>query len=317
MLRSLAGGPSVAPDYDGQKRGQEVVIEISEGETGSQIATKLYQAGVVKSSLAFFRIAVTDARSERIAPGGHTIETRIPAALALEQLLDPDRIINLIRVRDGARISEIAESLNEAGFSMTQIRVALTKVKPPSGFKAKSLEGFLYPAFYAPKKTDGAVDLLEDMVARFQSSTSDIPWNSTQYSPDELLTIASLVEAEGTPDVHAKVARVIFNRLKIGMPLQLDATINYIKDRRGEIRLTSADTKIVSEYNTYQNRGLPPGPIGSPTRASILATLDPAVGDWLYFVTVSPKETKFTNSYEEFLKLKREYQRNYRDGLFK
>lgn len=158
--------------------------------------------------------------------------------------------------------------------------------------------------------------MVQDMVDRFKVSTADIKWKYQKFSKHELLTIASLVETEGTPDVHEKVARVIYNRLEKGMPLQLDSTIHYLKKRRGEIQLSIADTKIPSEYNTYLNRGLPPGPIGSPTRASIIASLAPAPGDWLYFVTVSPKQTRFTSSYEEFLQFKAEYLRNFKAGLF-
>jgi len=131
-----------------------------------------------------------------------------------------------------------------------------------------------------------------------------------------LLTIASLVQTEGRPDDFGNVARVIYNRIEKGMPLQFDSTVHYALNRRGEIRVSIADTKINHPYNTFIYRGLPPGPIGSPTRAAIEATLNPPVGDWLYFVTVTPKETRFTSSYEEFLTWKAEYKRNFKAGLF-
>ena len=156
------------------------------------------------------------------------------------------------------------------------------------------------------------------MVERFQVAVQDLDLekNPGDLSPDQLITLASLIEAEGTPDVFNKISRVIYNRLAIGMPLQLDATIHYLQGTRGEISLTLAETKIQSRYNTYLNRGLPPGPIGSPTRSAILAALDPEPGDWLYFITVAPKDTRFTRSYDEFLDLKRLYRENYRKGLF-
>ena len=124
------------------------------------------------------------------------------------------------------------------------------------------------------------------------------------------------MESEGTPDVFGNVARVIFNRLQIGMPLQFDSTVHYALDRRGEIRVSLKETKVASNYNTFLNRGLPPGPIGSPTRAAFDATLNPPQGDWLYFVTVKPGETRFTSSYETFLRWKAEYKANFRKGLF-
>jgi UPF0755 protein len=131
-----------------------------------------------------------------------------------------------------------------------------------------------------------------------------------------LLTIASLVETEGTPDIFGKVSRVIFNRLQKGMPLQFDSTVHYALNRRGEIRVSLADIKVKSKYNTFTNAGLPPGPIGSPTRDAIDATLSPLEGDWLYFVTVKPGDTRFTSSYDQFLEWKAEYKKNFKQGLF-
>lgn len=317
ILRSIAPEPAAAPDFDGSNRGTEVVIEISQGATGSEIAELLYEQGVVKSARAFFQVAVGDARSGRIAPGQHRLERGLPATVALEQLLDADRIVNLIRIRDGARLREVRAELIAAGFPEREVGKALANAEIPSGFDTNSLEGFLYPAFYAPTAGASAGDLVAQMIARFQQSTSDLSWRYKKYSKMELLTIASIIESEGTPDVHAKVARVIYNRLAKAMPLQMDSTIHYILGTRGNIRVSIDQTKIANLYNTYRNPGLPPGPIGSPTRASILAALEPATGPWLYFVSVSPTETKFTDSYEEFLAFKSEFRRNYRAGIFK
>ena len=315
-LRALAPGPRTAPDFDGSTRGPEVTVTVSTGATGSQIARDLYEAGVVKSELAFFRVAVGDPRSASIAPGEHRIETQISAAEALRQLLDPERIENLVRVRDGARLLEVLEELQKAGFTRDEISSALASTRPPKIFKTKNLEGFLYPALYAPTREDTPATLLSKMIARFSSSTANIDWRSGDLKPLEILTIASLVEAEGTPDVFAQVARVIYNRLAKGMALQLDATVHYALGKRGEIALSIRDTKTESKYNTYRYRGLPPGPIGSPSSAAIIAALAPAPGDWLYYVTVAPRQTRFTASYDQFLEFKAEYKRNLKAGKF-
>lgn len=315
-LRFFAAGVESAPDYALGVAGPEVIVEILPGETGSQIGSKLASLDVVKSSLAFFRVAVADERSARIAPGEHRIETKIPAQVALEQLLDPDRIPNLIVVRDGERLSEIQESIARFGIAKMDISKALTVAKAPKGFATKSLEGFLYPAHYSFNKGKTADEIVDAMLKKFTYATRDIKWKYEEFSPYQLLTIASLVQTEGTPDVFGRVARVIYNRLEKGMPLQFDSTVHYALNRRGEIRVSIADTKVQSRYNTFIYRGLPPGPIGSPTRPAIDATLNPDVGDWLYFVTVKPKETRFTSSYEEFLAWKAEYKRNFKAGLF-
>ena len=106
-LRELNSSPQSAPDFESGSAGEEVIVEILSGESGSEIGQKLEMLSVVKSSTAFFRVAVADPRSQRIAPGEHRMETLIPAKTALEQLLDPSRIPNLIVVRDGQRLSEI------------------------------------------------------------------------------------------------------------------------------------------------------------------------------------------------------------------
>ena len=316
LLRSFASGTTAAPDFEPGNAGREVLIEILPGETGAEIGAKLETLGVVKSPLAFFRVAVADERSGRIAPGEHSVQTHPSAQEALNQLLDPARIPNLIVVRDGERLSEIQESITRFGPSRTEVREAFANQLAPSGFESKSLEGFLYPAQYSFNKGISADQIVRAMIDKFVSTTKDLSWRSKDFSPHDLLTIASLVQTEGRPDDFGNVARVIYNRIEKGMPLQFDSTVHYALNRRGEIRVSIADTKINHPYNTFIYRGLPPGPIGSPTRAAIEATLNPPVGDWLYFVTVTPKETRFTSSYEEFLTWKAEYKRNFKAGLF-
>jgi UPF0755 protein len=315
-LREIAPSPKAAADFSGSERGPEIILDIPAGATGSEVASLLYEKGVIASSLAFFRVAVSDERSARIAPGEHRVDTKISAREALEQLLEPDRILNLIRIRDGSRLTEVLSALKDVGFTNEELKSALTEIRVQAPFNEKKLEGLLYPAFYSKSKTDTAKSLLQSMVNRFEASTQDLVWEYRDFAPYELLTIASLVESEGIPIDFPKVAQVIYNRLRLGMPLQFDSTVHYIFDRRGEIQLSLKDTQVKNPYNTFHNRGLPPGPIGSPTRAAIEATLNPESGPWLYFVTVLPKETKFTEDYEEFLRFKAEYKRNFAAGKF-
>ena len=317
LLREANSGPQSAPDYEVGSAGQEVIVEILSGESGSEIGRKLESLLVVKSSDAFFRVAVADSRSQRIAPGEHRIETRIPAKVALEQLLDPSRIPNLIVVKDGQRLSEISESIINFGISKIELEKSIRKVFLPEMFKSKNIEGFLYPAQYSFNKSVDGDEILSAMLNRFVSATKDIDWsNEREFTPFEIMVIASLVQTEGTPDVFGKVSRVIYNRLEKRMPLQFDSTVHYALGRRGEIRVSLVDTKVKNRYNTFVYPGLPPGPIGSPTKPAIDAALNPEVGNWLYFVTVKPFDTRFTNSYDQFLEWKAEYKRNFKAGLF-
>jgi UPF0755 protein len=123
--------------------------------------------------------------------------------------------------------------------------------------------------------------------------------------------VASLLQAEAQPKDFAKVARVIYNRLDKDMRLQLDTTVLYALGRSGT-HLSPDELQTDSPYNTYKNKGLPPTPIDSPGQQAINAALHPAKGNWLYYVTTNLKtgETKFTNSYQEFLQFKRELKAN-------
>lgn len=318
-LRALHSGPAHAPDFPQGNPGSEKEVEISNGETGSETAKKLFELGIVKSSEAYFRVAVGDPRSSRVAPGVHLIESRIPARQALEQLLDKNRIRGLITVADGARLSEVVTEMVNVGYSKNEIIQAFSQVQLPFATKTKNPEGFLYPAHYSFVPGTTAREVLSKMVATFtaQTSTIDFTKNIEGFTGYQLLIIASLVQAEADPVDYRKVARVIYNRLTISMPLQLDTTVHYVLQRRGEITLALKDTRIKSAYNTYQHYGLPPGPIGSPTKAALEAVLSPASGDWLYFITVAPGDTRFTRLHDEFLMWKKEYLANVKSGLFK
>ena len=145
---------------------------------------------------------------------------------------------------------------------------------------------------------------------------SGISSGSDGFSPAELLTIASLIEAEGDPIDYAKVSQVVRNRLKIGMPLQFDSTVHYIMKERGSIFLSTKSTLLKSPYNTYRRYGLPPTPINNPGRLAMQAAVNPEQGNWLYFITVAPGDTRFTADFSQFNEWKVLYRMNLRSGKF-
>jgi len=317
LMRSQS---SSAPDFNDAQSVQdlpEVIVEIPNGATGSQIATILFESGVVKSSQAYFRVAVGDARSQKVAPGSHRMTLKISARQALDQLLDPDRIPNLIRVAEGAWKSEVEKAFITYGFTKQEVSKAFSSLKLPQGF-SKS-EGLIFPAQYSFPQGTSAQAAAQSMIDRF----SDDPYGrkllqgNQDFSAQQLLTIASIVQAESTNEDFSKVARVIYNRLKIGMPLQMDSTVHFIMQARGDIFLSRKSTTLNSPYNTYRKFGLPPGPISSPSSDAIKATLEPIQGDWLYFITVAPGDTRFTASFDEFSSWKVEYTKNRKAGAFK
>ena len=309
-------------DFPAGTAGPEIEVNIPAGSSGVEIGRILAKEGVVKTSVIFFRAATADRRAESISAGLYLVNTHLSAKEAIEQLLDKKRLQGKFLIIEGARLSEIKTNLVKIGFTAEQVDKALNSIKTPRGFETDNLEGLLFPANYTILPDEEVSTLLQGALDRFAQELKNISFDDyakeLNLKPAELLTIASIVQAEGfTDEDFGKVSRVIYNRLKIGMPLQMDSTLLYANKSRGEIRVTNRELKIASKYNTYKYKGLPPGPIGSPGGAALVATIKPTPGNWLYFVTVSPGETKFTDSYSEFLTFKAEFIRNYKAGLFK
>lgn len=300
------------PDFE-----NDAEIKISQGASGSQIADQLFDAGVVKSARAFFGVAVADPRASKIAPGSHLISKGLCAKDALSQLLDSKRISGLINIFEGAWNSEIFSQMESAGFTKADITRAVSEIKLPAGFK--TLEGLLFPAQYSFAEGTPAISALTSMVDRtiVEMKSAGLTSKDSKYTAQQLVTIASIIQAEGNLEDFTKVSRVIRNRLEKGMPLQMDSTVHYVKKDRGKIFLSTASTFLKSPYNTYRNYGLPPGPIGNPGAEALKAAANPASGDWIYFITVAPFDTRFTSSSEQFSLWKIEYKKNLRAGLFR
>ncbi|MFF5784875.1 endolytic transglycosylase MltG [Streptomyces sp. NPDC012693] len=162
-------------------------------------------------------------------------------------------------------------------------------------------EGYLFPATYPVLSATTPEDLLHFMVTtagrRLGAPRIVEGAKAHGLSVYETVVAASIVQAEAdNPEDMAKVARVVHNRLARGMALQMDSTLNYALDR-STLDTTHEDTRTRSPYNTYERKGLPPTPIGNPGDQALDAVIRPADGDWLYFVTVGPGDTRFTADY--------------------
>ena len=312
----LPGGS--APDFPcGDSSEVTAQINIGAGESGSEIAKSLFRAGVVKSTEAYFRVAVGDLRSQRVAPGNHEIDTRLCASDALEQLLDSSRITGLINISEGAWLSEILPQFYGTKYSVSDMSSAMKTVVKPTGFS--TLEGLLFPAQYSFASGTSAQDALQSMINRskVEMEKAGLFTSKEKFSPQQLLIIASLVQAEGNKEDFGKISQVIRNRLKVGMPLQFDSTVHYVKKSRGSVFLSTQSTLINSPYNTYRRYGLPPGPINNPGADALRAAVKPAPGDWLYFITVAPFDTRYTSDINQFNEWKVEYKKNLRAGKFR
>jgi UPF0755 protein len=315
-INQSGGGYANFPERVISQSEKSVSISIPTGATGAEIAKILQSAGVVASAESFFRAAVANPKASSIAPGTHSLSLRISGKTALEQLLDPKRITDLIKITEGAWNSEVfAQMMATKNWSTSPVQSA-KEVVLPEGITA--LEGVLFPAQYSFAEGTNQVAALQSMVNRFNEVISTINFvdPTGKLDKQQLVTLASLVQAEGDTKDFAQISRVIRNRLAIGMPLQLDSTVHYLKNTRGQIFLSNKSTKLKSPYNTYQNYGLPPAPIGNPGLAALKAAIAPAEGDWLFFITVAPGDTRFTKSFSEFNSWKLVYQKNRKAGAF-
>lgn len=302
-------------DFPENAAGSAVEIAVSQGESGTSIAQDLARQGVILKSQTFIQLADRDKRALAISPGNHSIDTHIPSRIALDQLLDPTRNRGLVRVIDGSTVSDVIQSLQKS-----HITGNLSKIEPPSLFSvAKSLEGFLYPATYSFAPGTTLTSALSAMTDNFIThiSHTELSKGFGAYSPYQVLTIASLIQIETDATDYAKAAQVIYNRLKIGMPLQLNSTVQYALNARGRIALSRSATQVRSAFNTYLHIGLPPTPISNPSLGAINAALHPQAGDWLYFITVAPHDTRFTKSFNQFNDWVTLYNKNLAKGVFK
>ncbi|MGW6783247.1 endolytic transglycosylase MltG [Streptomyces sp. NPDC054987] len=175
-------------------------------------------------------------------------------------------------------------------------------------------EGYLFPATYPVTSGTTAGALLAHMVrtANDKLATKAVADGGRAHgmTPYQTATMASIIQAEAeTRADMGKVARVVHNRLAKSMPLQMDSTVNYALNR-STVDTTLDDIRIDSPFNTYERQGLPPTPIDSPGLEAMAAAVAPTPGDWLYFVTVKPGDTRFSATYEEHRKHVAEFNRH-------
>jgi UPF0755 protein len=312
-------GSSDVIDYAGDGSGA-VQITVVSGDTLTAIGRTLAEADVVADHRAFVRAAMDDDRATRIGPGVYAMRLQMSGVAALERLLDPEsRVVIRVVIPEGTRAARIATLVADAaGIDVEEVRQALQD-RDGLGLPdyAADAEGFLFPATYEFDPGTSATAILRAMVRRFEVSAGRLDLESAASAlgrtPLEIMTIASIVEAEVAPEDFAKASRVVYNRLARGMKLQMDSTLNYGLGG-SSLMFTEAELRADNPYNTYVIPALPPGPIGSPGEAAIRAALEPEEGTWLFFVSVNPDEkiTKFATTEAEFFRLRAEFRAWYR-----
>ncbi|WP_172387984.1 endolytic transglycosylase MltG [Streptomyces sp. MNP-20] len=316
-----------APDYTGDGIDAKATVTINKGATGGAIGQALKDAGVVKSVDAFVSAQGKNPEGQKIQAGVYTLKKEMSAAAALELMLSPKSRDNLI-IPEGKRNAWVYKQIDERleldegttkniaqqdwkqlGLPQWAVANMGSKVKDP-------LEGFLYPSSYPVAKGQKPADVLKKMVAQATEEYDELGVEGKAKelklkNPFELITVASLVQAEGkTHEDFRKMAEVIYNRLKPGNMetvgyLQFDSTFNYLMGQ-SKIKISESEIKTNPDpYNTYKHTGLPPGPIGNPGEVALKAALNPSTDGWLYFVaTDGMNKTEFAKTHAEFLKLK-------------
>jgi UPF0755 protein len=302
LLLAVAGAAAwmwdcIEQPYQGFS-GQGVFVDLPHGASSRTVARLLKQSGVIRSALAFEVYARRHPR-RRLQAGEYFFGHAISGHDVFWQIADGHIYEQPFTVREGETIFDIAHDLEteklmtaDEFLAAAQNPELIRDVAP----RAKTLEGFLFPATYFLPRHPTPTDVTAEMVRKFKEEWQRIAPPESKHDTTGLehgrpvvsiVTLASLVERETPkPEERPLVAGAFENRLRKNIPLQCDPTVIYALQDAGQFngKLTGADLHFPSPYNTYAHPGLPPGPIGNPGEASLRAALDPAKTDYLYFV---------------------------------
>ena len=317
LVDRIFGAP---PDYSGSGTGS-VQVQVHAGDSLTAIGETLAEADVVRSVGAFTDAASGSDEAASIGPGFYRLRLQMKASLALALLLDPKSLVQAqVVVPEGLRMRDIFARIDASSddISLADLQSAAkdpAKLGVPKWGAGHSLEGFLFPATYAFPPGTNATQALTAMVSRFNQEAASVHLvagaRALGSSPYDVLTLASIVEREGRLIADfPKIAEVFYNRIHREMRLDSDATLYYVLEpEHGP--LTNSDLQIDSPYNTRMHPGLPPTPIASPGTAALTATLHPAKGPYLYFVTIDQAgHAAFATTLDEFNRLVAESRRN-------
>ncbi|MBE3002235.1 endolytic transglycosylase MltG [Nocardiopsis sp. HNM0947] len=310
-------------DYEGEGSG-EVDFVIEEGDSGTAVAQKLADENVV-ASVRSFTNALDAVPDQELSPGTYRLAEEMSGEHAVEALLDPDnRLGGRVSIPEGLRATQVIQSVAEqTAISEDELQEAYGQAEELNlpDYATEGPEGYLFPSTYRFEPDAEALSVLKTMVTQYRQVAEEVDLEEragdTQYDPNEIMAIASIVQAEsGTVDDMPKISRVVHNRLDIDMPLQMDSTCFYAIDDYGialnndQLAECEADD---SGFDTYYSTGLIPGPFVAPGEDAIEAALEPEQGDWLYFVATDPENgvTEFTDDHDEFEVLKERFQENW------
>ena len=308
---------------------KDIVVEIPQGATTSAISDILYKNKLIKNKL-LFKISVKLSNQAQHFKAGKYLFNQTYSNKEIIDDISSGKIYNdgiKITIPEGSTSKEIISILigkklgNEESYEnlISNPKEFYDKFKFLKEEDITSLEGFLYPSTYYFDENASEKEVLSEMLSQFNKVYTDKlrdRQKELKMTTEQVINLASIVEKEAVLDEDRPIiASVFYNRLKIGMPLQSDATIQYIFKERKKI-VTYKDLEIDSPYNSYKNKGLPPTPIANPGIESIEATLYPEKTEYLYFVAKMDGGNNYSTNYEDHLKYVKEY-KDERDRLNK
>ena len=289
------------------------LIIVQEGMTTADIAQLLHEKKLVKDPTAFRWEARYKGLATKLQAGPYQIEGGLSNG-AIVDVMVKGRIKQLrFTVPEGFTVVKTAKKLEAEGLGKADKFIAAAKNYAPFDYMQTDnpdvlfkAEGFIYPATYELPVGLSEDKILAILVGQFDEYMREekIPEKCAQQGLQlrQVVNLAAMVELEAVfAEEQPRIAGVFLKRLAIGMPIQSDTTIQYLLGSQKEI-ITFDDTKIQSPYNTYQNPGLPPGPIGSPGMSAIKAVLEPEKTEYLYFVAEKDGHHRFTKTYSEHLR---------------
>jgi len=294
---------------------QVVKVTVKNGASLNRIAEVLNEQDIISNKL-MFRMAVQLLGKEKEIPIGRfrLVNARSNYDI-IDQLVYGAPEVKKVRILEGWDLRQIAGHLSEImDFDSSLIMQIATDYKflNKNGISSLSLEGYLFPDTYFFFAGDTPRSVLTHLVTMHQSFWKKRHMSQAKnlnMTKHEIVTLASIIEGEAIYDSErAKISAVYHNRLNMGMKLQADPTIQFILPEPPR-RLLNRDLKIKSPYNTYLNKGLPPGPINSPGKNSILAALYPEENDFIYFVASGDGYHTFTTNERDHNKAKRKLQK--------
>lgn len=273
---------------------EHTFVEIPHGTSRWEIAATLHREGVIRNRFAFGLFSEWHFRRPMQA-GEYLFDQPLDSRQVFWKISRGQIYVHSVVVPEGWSIYDIASDLQSQSVCSRQAFLAaahdtslISDLAPHAG----SLEGFLFPSTYKFTRHATCEQVVAEMVGEFRSEWRGLDPSGSTTFPDgltleQVVTLASLVERETpNPAERPLVAGVFYNRLHRGYRLQCDPTVQYALeiDGRSEKSVHAQDLSVDSAYNTYEHRGLPPGPIANPGEASLRAALDPAATDYLYFV---------------------------------